>query len=49
MSDVDIASFVCGYDFVVEKSFAFDKSRYYEGTPNPRIEKLRQGKYQVVK
>ena len=30
-------------------ALAFDKSRYYEGTPNPRIEKLRQGKYQVVK
>ena len=46
MSGVDIASFVCGYDFVAEQSFAFDKNRYYEGTPNPRIEKMRQGKFE---
>jgi hypothetical protein len=49
MSGVDIASFICGYDFVAAQSFAFDKSRYYQGTPNPRIEKLRQGKCQVGK
>lgn len=42
MSGVDVASFICGYDFVEEQSFAFDKNRYYQGTPNPRIEKLRQ-------
>lgn len=47
MSGVDIASLICGYDFVAEQSFAFDKNRYYQGTPNPRIEKLRQGKCQV--
>ena len=45
MSDADIASFICGYDFVADQSFAFDKNRYYQGTPNPRIEKLRQGKF----
>ena len=49
MSDADIASFICGYDFVADQSFAFDKNRYYQGTPNPRIEKLRQGKSQVGK
>jgi hypothetical protein len=49
LSDADIASFICGYDFVAEQSFAFDKNRYYEGTPNPRIEKLRQRKYKVGK
>lgn len=49
MSGVDIASFICGFDFVTEQSFAFDKCRYYQGTPNPRIEKLRQSKYQVGK
>ena len=42
MSGADIASFICGYDFVEEQSFAFDKNRYYQGTPNPRIEKLRK-------
>ncbi len=41
MSDADIASFICGHDFVAGQSFAFDKNRYYQGTPNPRIEKLR--------
>ena len=45
MSDADIASFICGYDCVAGQSFAFDKNRYYQGTPNPRIEKLRQGKF----
>lgn len=49
MSGVDIASFICGYDNVTRQSFAFDKNRYYEGTPNPRIEKLRQRKYKVSK
>ena len=43
MQGVDIASFICGYDFVVSTSFAFDKNRYYQGSPNPRLEKLRQG------
>ena len=47
MSGVDVASLICGYDFVAGQSFAFDKNRYYQGTPNPRIEKLRQGKCQV--
>ncbi len=37
----DIASFICGYDFVDSCSFAFDKNRYYQGSPNPRLEKLR--------
>ena len=45
MPDADIASFICGYDCVAGQSFAFDKNRYYQGTPNPRIEKLRQGKF----
>ncbi len=45
MSGVDIASFVCGYDYVAGQAFAFDKNRYYQGSPNPRIEKLRQGKH----
>ena len=49
MQGVDIASFICGYDNVTRQSFAFDKNRYYEGTPNPRIEKLRQRKYKVSK
>ena len=49
MTGVDIASFICGYDFVAAQSFAFDKNHYYQGTPNPRIEKLRQGKCQVGK
>ena len=44
---VDIASFICGYDFVDSTSFAFDKNRYYQGCPNPRLEKLRQGKCRV--
>ena len=47
MQGVDIASFICGYDFVVSTSFAFDKNRYYQGSPNPRLEKLRQGKCRV--
>lgn len=47
MSGVDIASFICGYEFISGQSFAFDKNRYYQGTSNPRIEKLRQGKCQV--
>ena len=38
---------MCGYDYVISKSFAFDKNRYYEGSPNPRLEKLRQGKCRV--
>ncbi len=49
MSGVDIESFICGYDFVDEQSFAFDKNRYYQGTPSQRTENLRQGKYQVDK
>ena len=44
MSGVDIASFICGYDFVAGQSFAFDKNRYYQGAPNSRIEKLRHRK-----
>ena len=47
MLGVDIASFICGYDYVTSQSFAFDKNRYYKGTPNPRLEKLRQGKCRV--
>ena len=47
MSGVDVSSFFCGYDFVDSCSFAFDKNRYYQGSPNPRLEKLRQGKCQV--
>jgi hypothetical protein len=47
MLGVDIASFICGYDFVDSVSFAFDKNRYYQGIPNPRLEKLRQGKCRV--
>ena len=47
MQGVDVASFICGYDYVDSKSFAFDKNRYYQGTPNPRLEKLRQGKCRV--
>jgi hypothetical protein len=47
MLGVDVASFVCGYDYVDSTSFAFDKNRYYQGTPNPRLEKLRQGKCRV--
>lgn len=47
MSGVDVSSFICGYDFVDSCSFAFDKNRYYQGCPNPRLEKLRQGKCQV--
>ena len=34
-----------GYDYVESQSFAFDKNRYYQGNPNPRLEKLRQDKY----
>lgn len=41
MSGVDIASFICGHDFVAGQRFAFDKNQYYEGTPNQRIEELR--------
>ena len=48
MLGVDVASFICGYDYVDSISFAFDKNRYYEGGPNPRLEKLRQGKCRVV-
>lgn len=48
MLGVDVASFICGYDYVDSISFAFDKNRYYEGSPNPRLEKLRQGKCRVV-
>ena len=47
MHGVDVASFICGYDFVDSISFAFDKNRYYEGKPNPRLQKLRQGKVKV--
>ena len=47
MLGVDVASFICGYDFVASQSFAFDKNRYYHGSPNPRLEKLRQGKCRV--
>ena len=47
MHGVDVASFICGYDYVDSISFAFDKNRYYEGSPNPRLEKLRQGKCRV--
>ena len=48
MSRVDIASFICGYDLEESQSFAFDKNRYYQGNPNPRLEELRQGKCRVV-
>ena len=44
MLGVDIPSFICGYDYVDSCSFAFDKNRYYQGSPNPRLEKLRQEK-----
>ena len=44
MQGVDVPSFICGYDYEESQSFAFDKNRYYQGTPNPRLEKLRQGK-----
>lgn len=44
MLGVDVASFICGYDFVDSISFAFDKNRYYQGSPNPRLEKMRQRK-----
>ena len=44
MQGADAASFICGYDYVESKGFAFDKNRYYEGSPNPRLEKLRKGK-----
>ena len=47
ITGVDIASFICGYDCVDSVSFAFDKNRYYQGNPNPRLEKLRQGKCRV--
>ena len=47
MLGVDVASFICGYDYVDSISFAFDKNRYYQGSPNPRLEKLRQGKCRV--
>ena len=47
MSGVDVSSFICGYDFVDTCSFAFDKNRYYKGSPNPRLEQLRQGKCRV--
>ena len=47
MLGVDIASFICGYDYVDSVSFAFDKNRFYQGNPNPRLEKLRQGKCRV--
>ena len=44
MQDADISSFICGYDFVDSTGFAFDKNRYYEGSPNPRLEQLRRNK-----
>ena len=44
MQGVDVPSFICGYDYVESQSFAFDKNRYYQGTPNPLLEILRQGK-----
>ena len=47
ISGVDIASFVCGYDFVGDQSFAFDKNQYYEGRQNVRTEKLRNGEYDI--
>ncbi len=47
ITGVDIASFICGYDYVDSCPFAFDKNRYYQGSPNPRLEKLRQGKCHV--
>jgi hypothetical protein len=47
MLGVDVASFICGYDYVTSQSFAFDKNRYYQGTPNPQLEKLRQGKCRI--
>lgn len=47
ITGVDIASFKCGYDYVDSCSFAFDKNRYYQGSPNSRLEKLRQGKCHV--
>ena len=46
MLGVDIPSFISGYDYVESQSFAFDKNRYYQGNPNPGLEKLRQSKYQ---
>ena len=47
MHGVDVSTFICGYDFVESQPFAFDKKRYYQGRPNPRLEKLRQGKCRV--
>ena len=47
MHGVDVASFICGYDYVDSISFAFDKNRYYQGSPNPRLEELRQGRCRV--
>ena len=47
ITGVDIVSFICGYDYVDSCPFAFDKNRYYQGSPNPRLEKLRQGKCHV--
>ena len=41
---IDVPSFICGYDYVESQPFAFDKNRYYQGTPNPRLEQLRQSK-----
>lgn len=42
MRGVDIPSFICGEDFVSSGSFAFDKNRFYEGRPTPRINELRK-------
>lgn len=42
MYGVDIPSFICGQDFVSSQSFAFDKNRFYQGEPNPRINELRK-------
>ena len=44
MPGADAATFICGYDYVESKGFAFDKNRYYEGSPNPRLEKLRKSR-----
>ena len=48
MLGVDISTFICGYDFVESQPFAFDKNRYYQGHPNPLLEKLRQGRCRDV-
>ena len=41
MNGVDLPTFICGHDWVEDQSFAFDKNRYYEGTPSQRHEVLR--------